>query len=106
MSLNALGIMLKPLLAKYIEPLEENGTIAKLQRDIELIAASNALPELATLVSELQTHNRLMQRLFDLIEGAATHERTTPDPEPRSDTGTAGLIGDHRDGVLDVSASY
>ena len=87
MSITAFGIMLKPILAKYLEPLEENGTIAKLQKDIELIAKSNAIPELATLVSELQNHNRLMERLFTLIDGAAENARASDNTSPGSDTG-------------------
>lgn len=101
MSMNAIGIMLKPILAKYLEPLEENGTIAKLQRDVTLIAESNAIPELATLVSELQEHNRLMRRLFELIEGAANGNAA--EFEPGSDTGTTGHDGDIADGLPQLS---
>lgn len=98
MSLQAFGIVLKPILTKYLEPLEENGTIAKLQRDVTLIAESNAIPELATLVSELQEHNRLMRRLFQLIDGAVSDERFKAEAgypvEPRSDTDATGHDGD------------
>lgn len=98
MSITAFGIMLKPILAKYLEPLEENGTIAKLQRDITLIAESNAIPELATLVSELQEHNRLMRRLFELIEGAANGSAV----KPGADTGAAGFDGDNRNRLSEL----
>ena len=107
MSFQAFGIMLKPILAKYLEPLEADGTIAKLQRDVSLIAQSNAIPELATLVSELQEHNRLMNKLFELIEGAANNgDYTKPAPgdfEPGSHPGTTGLIGDHSHGLSELS---
>lgn len=106
MSITAFGIMLKPILAKYLEPLEENGTIAKLQRDITLIAESNAIPELATLVSELQEHNRLMRRLFELIEGAVADERFNAEaghpPQPGADTGAAGFDGDNRNRLSEL----
>lgn len=109
MSLNAFAIMLKPVLAKYLEPLEENGTIAKLQRDVTLIAESNAIPELATLVSELQLHNQLMRRLFQLIDQAERQadERTEParDFEPGPDTGTAGLIRDDPNRLSELSGT-
>ena len=99
MSLHAFGIMLKPILAKYLEPLEEDGTIAKLQRDIALIANSNAIPELATLVSELQEHNRLMRRLFELIEGAAHNGNSV---EPGADTRAAGHDGNIDSGLPEL----
>lgn len=109
MSLQAFGIMLKPILAKYLEPLEADGTIAKLQRDVTLIAESNTIPELATLVSELQEHNRLMRRLFQLIDGAVSDERFEAEAgnpvEPGPDTGTAGLIGDHSHGLSELSGT-
>lgn len=94
MSLNAFAIMLKPILANYLQPLEENGTIAKLQADIELVAKSNAIPELATLVSELQRHNILMERFFQMLESEAMKNGATGNVEPGSDPGTTGLIGD------------
>lgn len=105
MSLQAFGIMLKPILAKYLEPLEANGTIAKLQRDVTLIAESNAIPELATLVSELQEHNRLMRKLFELIEGAANgKQHDTSSAKPRSDTDATGHDGDIANGLPELSA--
>lgn len=106
MSLQAFGIMLKPILAKYLEPLEADGTIAKLQRDVALIAESNAIPELATLVSELQEHNRLMRKLFSLIEEAA-HGQPEPaaNVEPRSYPPATGLIGDHSHGLSELSGT-
>lgn len=108
MSITAFGIMLKPILSKYLEPLEENGTIAKLQRDITLIAESNAIPELATLVSELQEHNRLMRRLFEFIEqGDADYESPTLDDfgnvEPGANPGATGFDGDNRNRLSELS---
>lgn len=102
MSLNAFAIMLKPILANYLQPLEENGTIAKLQADIELVAKSNAIPELATLVSELQRHNVLMERFFQMLESEGLNNESrkssaTGNVEPGSDTGAAGFVGDSGD---------
>lgn len=104
MSLNAFAIMLKPFLSKYLEPLEENGTIAKLQQDITLIAQSNAIPELAVLVSELQTHNRIMARLCTLLDKAA-YDTSDERSEPGSDTAAAGLIGNHTLGLPELSGT-
>lgn len=106
MSLQAFGIMLKPTLAKYLEPLEENGTIAKLQRDVALIAESNAIPELATLVSELQRHNALMERvcnILDAIDRNIDDERLrAATVEPRSDTDATGHDGDIDNGLSEL----
>lgn len=99
MSLNAIGIMLKPLLAKYIDPLEENGTIAKLQADIQLIADSNAIPELGRLVANLELHNQLMQRFFELVQSAESQSNERTETKPGPDTGTTGLVGHDRGGM-------
>lgn len=120
MSLNAFAIMLKPLLAKQLEPLEENGTLDKLRADIELVAKSNAIPELATLVSEMKRHNDMMERLFALADhqlntkGVDDHDGQSfsdaiarcVDPSlPRTDTGAAGLVRDSRAGMYGNNVS-
>lgn len=97
MSFNAFAIMLKPFIANYLAPLEEDGTIAKLQADIALVAKSGAIPELAALVREMKRHNDLLQTLAERMN-ADGYGNFTAGP----DTGTTGLDGDHRDGMPEL----
>ena len=109
MSFNAFAIMLKPVLANYLAPLEENGTIAKLQADIELVAKSGAIPEFAQLVKGLERHNELLEKLTVIIEmqGMKADERAVeypgqPDNSATADslTGTTGFDGNDGAGML------
>lgn len=109
MSLNAFAIMLKPFLAKYLEPLEEDGTIAKLQADIALVAKENAIPELAKLVANLERNNALLESIEKLLKESPNE---CPEPEyagstvePRSDPNATRLVGDNWDGVSDISGA-
>jgi len=96
---SAFAIMLKPLLSQYLEPLEANGTIAKLQADIEMLSKEGALPALHELVSEMKAHNALLREIAD---GMKADEYGSHLPDFGSsrivsgpDTGTTGLIGNN-----------
>lgn len=97
MSFNALAIMFRPMLANYLQPLEENGTIAKLQADISLVAQEGAIPALVDLVSQLKEHNALLREIADRMKADANRcaelaaEREYP-AFPDSIAGTTGPI--------------
>ena len=107
---SAMAIMLKPLIGQYLEPLERNGTIAKLQADIEMLAREGALPALHELVTQLKRHNELLELLAERIkadepgaEQPAVQYWPGNTAVTGSDTGTAGPIGHHRNGMLELS---
>ncbi len=106
MSLNAFAIMLKPFLAKYLEPLEEDGTIAKLQADVTLVAQSDIIPSLAALVGHLERHNDLLEQVKNLLEDLKESQNgIAVELEPGSDPDATRLDGDNRDGVPNVSGT-
>lgn len=107
MSLNAFAIMLKPFLAKYLEPLEEDGTIAKLQADIALVAKENAIPELAKLVANLERYNDLMERVLIVLKKEESENVLYREMPPRivkayTDPDATGLDRNTRDGVSEL----
>lgn len=63
--LDSFMIMLRPMIGQYLKPLEENGTIEKIQRDVQLIAESDAIPGLAELIANLKEHNQLLKDIRD-----------------------------------------
>ena len=65
-NVNSLMIMIKPLLNGRIEEMEENGTLEKIQSDIQMIAHSNALPALSELIANLKEHNALLREIREL----------------------------------------
>jgi len=98
---NAIAIMLKPLLARWIEPLEENGTLDKIQRDIEMIAQADAIPALAELVEQMKDHNALLRGMAERMkadDGQRSSELSRASENDASafsgpDTGSAGHVG-------------
>lgn len=75
MSASSMGLILRPLISQYLEPLEENGTIAKLQSDIELAAERGAIVSLANLIHNMERHNALLERLVTIFEAGSEEPR-------------------------------
>lgn len=86
---SAIAVMLKPMFPQVferVERMEADGTMAKIQSDIALIANSDALPAIAELARGLKEHNELLREIRDRM--IADDLRTFP----RSDTGAAGPL--------------
>lgn len=70
---SAIAVMLKPMFPQVferVEQMESDGTLAKIQSDIALIANSDTLPAIAELAKSLKEHNALLRELRDLIDAA------------------------------------
>lgn len=101
--IDSLMIMLRPMIGQYLKPLEENGTIAKMQSQIQTVTARNAIPELAEFIESIREHNSLLREIRDGMNGRDIEQsdRYIGDLfEPGSHPGTGGLVHDNGTGML------
>lgn len=100
--IDSMMIMIRPMIGQYLKPLEENGTIERMQSQIKLIADRDAIPELAEMIEHIREHNALLREIRDERRGQYNCGRCLElnAVEPGPDPAATGHVGHDGNGML------